>query len=778
MYRNIVYYNAPDQSGALQLWATDGTSAGTFEVTPGFSPLVNGLDPLYLIEYNNKLMFEGQSVSGKFGLWVSNGTAAGTSELGGLGSTGINGANPDGLGPGPFIVYNGKVLFRGEAGTSGHEDPGLWITDGTVAGTSEIGGIGNTGIAGALTGAPGFLRDVNVEFTLFGGKVLFSAADAANNQGLWVTDGTAAGTSELAPINGAMTVGSPGSDVLGSGGNMAVLGNMVLFRGNDQQDTPGSLWVTDGTAGGTSEIGGQGNAGISGSPNGFTGQFTSEAAHGMYPTDLTTFNGKVVFAAFDDQLDNAGYYVPSFGLWVSDGTAGGTTEVGGQGSTGIVGAYHADGIPSDGGGIFDSDSGITNPDFTVYNNRVLFVGMDTSGHVGLWSTDGTAGGTSEIGGIEASGITAGGGLVLSGTNSPDFTVYNGVVLFNGHDFNTNHSELWVTDGTAAGTHIIATPNDFGLPNSVLGPDFTIGTAPPADNFNSNNTSDILFRNSSSGDTWFEAMSNGGSNGWNQIGGSDTHYSVVGVGDCYGTGTSDILFRNSSSGDTWFEAMSNGAFAGWHEIGGSNTSYTAYGAGDFYGNGVDDPLFRNTSTGDTWFESLSNGASTGWQQVGGSDTHYAIVGMGDFNGNDYTDILFRNNSSGDTWFEAMSNGKFAGWQEIGGSDTHYSVVGVGDFYGNGESDILFRNNTTGDTWFESMSNGVATGWHQVGGSDTTYSVAGIGDYFGNNTSDILFRNSAGDTWFEGLSNGAFAGWNQVGGSSTSYSVPLNVGPPAL
>jgi hypothetical protein len=78
---------------------------------------------------------------------------------------------------------------------------------------------------------------------------------------------------------------------------------------------------------------------------------------------------------------------------------------------------------------------------------------------------------------------------------------------------------------------------------------------------------------STGDTWIEAISHGAFAGWSQIGGSDTHYSVVGVGDFYGNGTDDILFRNNSTGDTWFEAMSNGAFAGWNQIGGSNTSYT-------------------------------------------------------------------------------------------------------------------------------------------------------------------------------------------------------------
>jgi hypothetical protein len=91
-------------------------------------------------------------------------------------------------------------------------------------------------------------------------------------------------------------------------------------------------------------------------------------------------------------------------------------------------------------------------------------------------------------------------------------------------------------------------------------------------FFGNGTNDILFRNNSTGDTWFEAVSNGASTGWYQIGGSNTNYSVVGIGDYFSTNTSDILLRNTSTGDAWFEAISNGAFAGWNHIGGSNTSY--------------------------------------------------------------------------------------------------------------------------------------------------------------------------------------------------------------
>jgi hypothetical protein len=48
--------------------------------------------------------------------------------------------------------------------------------------------------------------------------------------------------------------------------------------------------------------------------------------------------------------------------------------------------------------------------------------------------------------------------------------------------------------------------------------------------------------------------------------------VVGIGDYSGDGTSDILFRNTSTGDTWFAVMSNGALTGWHHVGGSDPSY--------------------------------------------------------------------------------------------------------------------------------------------------------------------------------------------------------------
>jgi hypothetical protein len=60
-------------------------------------------------------------------------------------------------------------------------------------------------------------------------------------------------------------------------------------------------------------------------------------------------------------------------------------------------------------------------------------------------------------------------------------------------------------------------------------------------------------------------------GWHDIGGSSTAYSVVGIGDYNGDNVSDILFRNSATGDTGFYEIINGALQGWHDIGGSSTA---------------------------------------------------------------------------------------------------------------------------------------------------------------------------------------------------------------
>jgi probable HAF family extracellular repeat protein len=288
---------------------------------------------------------------------------------------------------------------------------------------------------------------------------------------------------------------------------------------------------------------------------------------------------------------------------------------------------------------------------TIINNAIGGSGNDTF-------VAGSASGNSPIAGADSSALTS---------TTPSYS-FDGGAGWNDAVFSVASTAATITRNTN-GTTTVSYSGGIDTFTNVEDIKFTdksmaLRTRAHAD-FLSANTSDILFRDDSSGDTWFEAMSSGAANGWNQIGGSSTNYAAVGVGDFYGTGTSDALFRNNATGDTWFETISNGASAGWNQIGGSDTHYSVAGVADFYGNGTDDILFRNNSTGDTWFESISSGASAGWHQVGGSNTAYAAADVGDFFGNGTDDILFRNNSSGDTWIEQISNGASFAWDQVGG-----------------------------------------------------------------------------------------------------------------
>src|SRR5262249_22660061 len=135
-----VLFNGYDATFGHGLWVTDGTAAGTHELTGISGAYTGGLDPFDLTVFNrwvngrprSELLISGHDANDHRGLWVSDGTAVGTHELA------VSGGNPIGLYPSELTVFTGEVLFRG---TDASGIPGLWVTDGTAAGTHELTGI-------------------------------------------------------------------------------------------------------------------------------------------------------------------------------------------------------------------------------------------------------------------------------------------------------------------------------------------------------------------------------------------------------------------------------------------------------------------------------------------------------------------------------------------------------------------------------------------------------------------------------------------------------------
>src|SRR6185437_57721 len=119
-------------------------------------------------------------------------------------------------------------------------------------------------------------------FTVLGGEILFAGQDASGNSNLWVTDGTSAHTNELA-VAGANSGGLFNISYFPAGfsPDFTVLGNRALFEGYDAF-AKDSLWVTDGTSAGTSEL----TVTVS-SPSGLFVDVSTP--------DLTVFAGRALF---------------------------------------------------------------------------------------------------------------------------------------------------------------------------------------------------------------------------------------------------------------------------------------------------------------------------------------------------------------------------------------------------------------------------------------------------------------------------------------------------
>jgi ELWxxDGT repeat protein len=286
----------------------DGTNAGEVWRTPSY---MHGDDiPTYvpdLATVNNFLLFDGIPQKGQGQkLLKLNATADGVVVVKDT-YTPTESANPS-----EFVFANGLVYFK-SADAFGH-DRSLYRTDGTSAGTFRIKTLG-------------IVWDIYTA----GGKVFFTGMSEPNYYQLWKTDGTVAGT--LLIKEGDYATHFPAY--------YADLNGLLLFSNGR-----GELWRSDGTAAGTVLI--------------------------------KTFNGATQIMSTGSVayllVENSGQTE----LWRTNGKLSGTVKIETlQPSTGFDTHYS-----------FDSNSTV--------NGVTLFFGTDPYKGIELWRTTGTSYGTYRI----------------------------------------------------------------------------------------------------------------------------------------------------------------------------------------------------------------------------------------------------------------------------------------------------------------------------------------------------------------------------------------------
>lgn len=282
-----LFFSARSPEFGNEFWLSDGTEEGTvcLDINPG-----SGDGTVYLhdndeenqisfaYKLNNKFLFVAHRPDIGNELWVTDGTTAGTRLLLETisGTEGIPRFSRT-----IFISNENRVFFSLDFDEYSFKK--LWVTDGTIAGTSLVKDFGS----GEISYYP-------LEATSLDGKIFFSADDGLNGFELWVSDGSSNGTSMVENIN---------SDGSSSPEELFVLGNKVLFTAINQESNR-ELWVSKGTNLTTYKLKEINSSNDLGSSPFFT--------HNAHSKEI----GKCYFSAYDD--------VNGRELWVTDGTQNGT----------------------------------------------------------------------------------------------------------------------------------------------------------------------------------------------------------------------------------------------------------------------------------------------------------------------------------------------------------------------------------------------------------------------------------------------------------------------
>ena len=68
-----IYFNGTDSYGQYELWQTDGTSAGTTEVTrgQGLAGQTGGLAPSSILVDGGTVLFDGDDAAGNHSFWTT-----------------------------------------------------------------------------------------------------------------------------------------------------------------------------------------------------------------------------------------------------------------------------------------------------------------------------------------------------------------------------------------------------------------------------------------------------------------------------------------------------------------------------------------------------------------------------------------------------------------------------------------------------------------------------------------------------------------------------------
>jgi Glycosyl hydrolase family 9/FG-GAP-like repeat len=284
-------------------------------------------------------------------------------------------------------------------------------------------------------------------------------------------------------------------------------------------------------------------------------------------------------------------------------------------------------------------------------------------------------------------------------------------------------------------------------------------------FGNDKSSDILWRNSISGEVYIYQMNGLAVASEGKVRNVSLDWKIAGTGDFNRDSQSDILWRNSISGATYVYQMDGLTISNEKSIRTVSLDWQIAGTGDFNGDNKSDILWRNNISGEVYIYQMDGASVSTERSVRTVSLDWQIAGTGDFNGDNKSDILWRNTNTGATYIYQMNGFNVTNEQLVRDVTTDWVIEGVDDFNNDGKSDILWRNSNSGNVYAYLM-NGFAVANEGIIGQvpiSSGWNIAGTGDNNGDGNGDILWRNTSGLTYswqLNGLSKLAEGGIRQL------------------
>lgn len=305
-----------------------------------------------------------------------------------------------------MLALGDQLLFHAFDDRHGGE---LWATDGTTAATHMVVDL-YPGVENGVTLRGGWRQLFERVETLAGPRIIFTGNDGVHGDELWITDGTAGGTTLLKDL-------VPGG---GSGNPQRAMrhGQWIYFAAETLYQNRLTVWRTDGTSEGTTLVGQvDGDSQLSGA-------------------EVLAVTSTTVFVRTTDEPEDYQVRQRLYGLDL------------GAGETRLLNINSPPGHQS-----------------ALAGDSLIFRGSSPDTGDELWSTDGTVVGTGPLADL------------LPGPDSSwplSLESIGALALFMAIDPATNRPALWRTDGTAAGTMPIMQVGRVGANTSTMSSAIRVG----------------------------------------------------------------------------------------------------------------------------------------------------------------------------------------------------------------------------------------------------------------------------------------------------------------